>query len=101
MRVNLLSVLHLGLLHLHDVGLTVGDAVVDVVDVGRQSIHFLVERKCRLLRLGALPEQTVPLPNDLLFALGQLLPLLRNKKHADLRPHPFSAPGGRSEVRSR
>lgn len=70
---------HLGFLHLHDVGLTVGNAVIDVVDVGRQRVHLLVEGKHRLLGLRPLPRQPVPLPDDLLFALGQLLSLLRQK----------------------
>lgn len=67
---------HLGFLHLHDVGLTVCDAVVDVVDVGRQRVHFLVEGQHSLLCLWSLPDQPVPLPDDLLFTLGQLLSLL-------------------------
>lgn len=68
---------HLCFLHLHDVGLTVGDAVVDVVDVGRQRVHFFVEGERRLLGLGALPSQTLLLPDHLLLAFGQLLSLLR------------------------
>lgn len=67
---------HLGFLHLHDVGLTVCDAVVDVVNVGCQCVHFLVQRKHRLLCLWPLPDQSVPLPDDLFFTLGQLLSLL-------------------------
>lgn len=76
----------LGLLHLHDVGLAVGDAVVDVVDVGRQDVHLLVVGNGRLLRLGPLPGQTVPLPDDLLFTLGQLLSLLGTQKQKTRRP---------------
>lgn len=45
------SLSHLGFFHLHDVGLTVCDAVVDVVDVGRQRVHFFIEGKHRLLDL--------------------------------------------------
>lgn len=79
---------HLGLLHLHDVSLAVGDAVVDVVDVGRQRLHLLVERQHRLLRLRPLPQESVPLPEDLLLALGQLLPLLRDNTTADASSRP-------------
>lgn len=67
---------NLRFLHLHDVSLTVSDAVVDVVDVGNHSVHFLVEGKHRLFSLRPLPRQPVPLSGHLLPPLGQLLTLL-------------------------
>lgn len=66
----------LGLLHLHNVGLAVCDAVVDVIDVGHQGVHFLVKGKHHLLFLRPLPRQPVPLSGHLLPPLGQLLTLL-------------------------
>lgn len=85
---------HLSLLHLHDVGLAVGDAVVDVVDVGSQRLHLLVERQLRLLHLWPLPQEAVPLPEDLLLPLGQFLPLLRDNTtvEAGLQPRLTSRP---------
>lgn len=74
------TVWYLGFLHLHDVGLTVGNAVVNVVNVGRQCIHFLTEGKRCLLWLRPLSQKTVSLPDHLLLALCQLLSLLCVKK---------------------
>lgn len=67
---------YLGFLHLHDVGLTVGDAVINVINVGCQRIHFLVEREHGLLCLQTLSQQPVLLPDHLLLSLRQLLSLL-------------------------
>lgn len=83
---------HLGLFHLHDVGLAVGDAVIDVVDVGRQRLYLLAEWQHGLLRLRPLPQEPVPLPEDLLLALGQLLPLLRDNTTVDAGSRPCLTP---------
>lgn len=67
---------NLRFLHLHDVSLTVSDAVVDVVDVGRQGIHFFVQRLDASVRVGPLCGDLLPLTRHLLPSLGQVLTLL-------------------------
>lgn len=68
---------HLGLLQLHDGGLAVGDAVVDIVNVGRQHLDLLGQLLQPLLLLGALSLQPLPLPPQRLLQEEQLLPFLQ------------------------
>lgn len=68
---------HLGLLQLHDGGLAVGDAVVDIVDVGRQHLNLLGQLLQALLLLRALSLQPFPLPPQRLLQEEQLLPFLQ------------------------
>lgn len=77
---------HLGLLQLHDGGLAVGDAVVYVVDVGRQRLDLLRQLLQPLLLLGALRLQPVPFPAQRLLQDEQLLPFLGGGESSGRRP---------------
>lgn len=73
--------INLGLLHLHDVGLAVGDAVVDVVDVGAQGLQLLVQGGQGAVGVGALRRHLLSLSGQSLPPSGQLFPLLENKTY--------------------
>lgn len=66
----------LGLLHLHDVGLAVCDAVVDVVDVGAQRLQLLVQGGQGAVGVCTLHCHLFSLSGHPLPPSGQLLPLL-------------------------
>lgn len=68
---------HLGLLHLHDVGLAVSDAVIDIVDVGAQGLQLLVQGGQGAVGVRALHCHLFSLSGHPLPPLGQLLPLLK------------------------
>lgn len=67
---------NLGLLHLHDAGLAVSDAVVDVVDVSAQRLQLLVQGGQAAIGVGPLCRHLFSLPGYSLSPLGQVLTLL-------------------------
>lgn len=78
---------YLGLFHLHDVGLAVSDAVVDVVDVGGQRLHLFIKRDDGPVGIRVLAGDLVPLFRHLLSAFGQLLTLLYTKNDLSINPN--------------
>lgn len=71
---------YLGFFHLHDVGLTVRDAVIDVVNVGSQGLYLLTQAVPTTVWLTALLGQLLPSFPELLTSPGQLFPLLLRKR---------------------
>ena len=76
-RTLLLMFSHLGLLHLHDVGLAFGDAVVDVVDVGAQRLQLLVQGGQGAVSVCTVHRHLLSLSGHSLPPSGQILALLR------------------------
>lgn len=71
---------HLGLLDLHDGGLAVGNAVIDVIDVGPQHLDLLIQLLQPLLLHGALCLQFCPLAQQCFLQQCQLLTFLGEKE---------------------
>lgn len=67
---------YLGLFHLHDVGLTVSDAVIDVVYVSSQRLNLFSEREDGSVGIRVLARDLILLSHNLLLAPGQLFTLL-------------------------
>lgn len=83
-RGRLLLFSHLSLLHLHDVGLAVGDAVVDVVDVGAQGLQLLVQRRQGAVGVRAVYCRFFSFPRNSLTSSSQLLTLLEKRREQRL-----------------
>lgn len=83
-RGRLLLFSHLGLLHLHDVGLAVGDAVVDVVDVGAQGLQLLIQRRQGAVGVRAVYCRFFSFPRHSLTSSSQLLTLLEKRQEQRL-----------------